>query len=117
MEEDDAVYLCQVKVGINDMITERVKLNVKTPVKILDSSTTELTVVEGQSASMECDTSGYPAPAVEWSRTDGRVMFNSQTKATLLLAFFHPTATTSARLPGRSRTWADACASVGVSCC
>ena len=42
VEEDDAVYLCQVKVGINDMITKRVKLNVKTPVKILDSSTTEL---------------------------------------------------------------------------
>ena len=82
VEEDDAVYLCQVKVGINDMITKRVKLNVKTPVKILDSSTTELTVVEGQSASMECDTSGYPAPAVEWSRTDGRVMFNRQTTAT-----------------------------------
>ena len=82
VEEDDAVYICQVKSGINDMITKRVKLNVKTPVKILDSSTTELTVVEGQSASMECDTSGYPAPVVEWSRTDGRVMFNRQTTAT-----------------------------------
>lgn len=82
VEEDDAVYLCQVKVGINDMITKRVKLNVKTPVRIMDSSTTELTVVEGETASMECDTSGYPAPVVEWSRTDGRVMFNSQTKAT-----------------------------------
>ena len=33
VEEDDAVYLCQVKVGINDMITKRVKLNVKTPVR------------------------------------------------------------------------------------
>ena len=82
VEEDDAVYVCQVKVGINDMITKRVKLNVKTPVRIVDSSTTELTVVEGETASMECDTSGYPAPVVEWSRTDGRVMFNSQTKAT-----------------------------------
>lgn len=92
VEEDDAVYICQVKSGINDMITKRVKLNVKTPVKILDSSTTELTVVEGQSASMECDTSGYPAPVVEWSRTDGRVMFNRQTTATganLVLSSVH----------------------------
>ena len=82
VEEDDAVYLCQVKVGINDMITKKVKLNVKTPVRIVDSSTTELTAVEGATATMECNTSGYPAPVVEWSRTDGRVMFNSQTKAT-----------------------------------
>ena len=82
VEEDDAVYLCQVKVGINDMITKRVKLNVKTPVKIVDSSTTELTVVEGEVASLDCLTSGYPAPVVEWSRTDGRVMFNTKTKAT-----------------------------------
>ena len=81
VEEDDAVYLCQVKVGINDMITKRVKLNVKTPVRIVDSSTTELTVVEGEVASLECLTSGYPAPVVEWSRTDGRVMFNTKTKA------------------------------------
>jgi len=75
VEEDDAVYLCQVKVGINDMITKRVKLNVKTPVKILDSSTTELTVVEGQSASMECDTSGFPTSALDW-RKDGELIKN-----------------------------------------
>jgi len=80
-EQDDAVYLCQVKVGINDMITRKVTLHVRTPVRILDSSTTESTVVEGQSASLDCVTSGYPAPAVQWTRTDGQVMFNGKLTA------------------------------------
>ena len=81
-EQDDAVYLCQVKVGINDMITRKVTLHVKTPVKILDGSTTQSTVVEGQKASLDCLTSGYPAPVVEWSRTDGQIMSSGNLKST-----------------------------------
>lgn len=60
------------------MITNRVRLHVRTQVKILDSSTTESTVVEGQNATLDCKTSGYPAPMVEWSRTDGQVMSNGK---------------------------------------
>jgi len=90
--QDDAVYLCQVKVGINDMITRKVTLHVKTPVRILDTSTTEITAIEGQSTSLDCLTSGYPAPVVEWSRTDGQVLFNGQltsTGASLVLETVH----------------------------
>ena len=80
--QDDAVYLCQVKVGINDMITRKVTLHVKTPVRILDTSTTEITAIEGQSTSLDCLTSGYPAPVVEWSRTDGQVLYNGKLTST-----------------------------------
>jgi len=93
-EQDDAVYLCQVKVGINDMITRKVTLHVKTPVKILDGSTTQSTVVEGQKASLDCLTSGYPAPVVEWSRTDGQIMSSGNLKSTgnsLLIESVHRT--------------------------
>ena len=53
-EIDSAMYLCQVVVGINNKITERVELKVKTPVRLGDASTKELTVIEGQEASLDC---------------------------------------------------------------
>ena len=52
--------LSQVIVGIGNKITKEVRLRVKTPVAILDSSTTKLTVVEGEEAKLECKVSPDP---------------------------------------------------------
>ena len=49
--------LSQVIVGIGNKITKEVRLRVKTPVAILDSSTAKLTVVEGEEAKLECKVS------------------------------------------------------------
>jgi len=73
---DAAIYQCQVIVGIGNKITKEVRLRVKTPVAILDSSTAKLTVVEGEEAKLECKVSGFPTPTITWERTDRKV-FNS----------------------------------------
>ena len=65
--------LSQVIVGIGNKITKEVKLRVKTPVAILDSSTEKLTVVEGEEAKLECKVSGFPFPTITWERTDKKV--------------------------------------------
>ena len=88
----DHLLSCQVIVGIGNKITKEVRLRVKTPVAILDSSTTKLTVVEGEEAKLECkvssdpkhlsielfqkQVSGFPTPTITWERTDRKV-FNS----------------------------------------
>lgn len=73
-EQDSALYLCEVMVGINQKVTEQVELKVRTPVRLEDSSTQELTVVEGQRATLDCVTRGFPAPRLQWTRRDGGVM-------------------------------------------
>jgi len=70
---DAAIYQCQVIVGIGNKITKEVRLRVKTPVAILDSSTAKLTVVEGEEAKLECAVSGFPTPTITWERTDRKV--------------------------------------------
>lgn len=65
-------------VGINKRVTEQVDLKVRTPVRLEDSSTSELTVVEGQRASLDCVTRGFPAPRLQWTRRDGGVMAHGQ---------------------------------------
>ena len=77
-EQDSALYLCEVMVGINDKVTEQVEVKVRTPVRLEDSSTRELTVVEGGEASLDCAASGFPAPAVVWTRVDGAIMNNGK---------------------------------------
>ena len=77
-EQDSALYLCEVMVGINDKVTEQVEVKVRTPVRLEDSSTRELTVVEGGEASLDCAASGFPAPAVVWTRADGAIMNNGK---------------------------------------
>jgi len=46
-EIDSAIYQCQVLIGVEKMITKQVQLRVKTPVKIQENSSTDLTLVEG----------------------------------------------------------------------
>ena len=77
-ELDGAQYLCQVMVGINNKITKQVDLRVKTPVRLEDSSTRELTVIEGQTASLDCVASGFPAPRILWTRVDGKILFSGK---------------------------------------
>lgn len=77
-EIDSAMYLCQVVVGINNKITERVELKVKTPVRLEDASTKELTVIEGQEASLDCVASGFPQPRIDWTRHDGKILFHGK---------------------------------------
>ena len=50
----------------------------RTPVRLEDSSTPEVTVVEGQRASLDCVAAGFPAPRIDWTRKDGTVMFNGK---------------------------------------
>lgn len=73
-EIDSAIYQCQVIVGIGNKITKQVQLRVKTPVKIHENSTADLTVVEGQRTSLDCMASGFPTPKVEWARKDGKLL-------------------------------------------
>jgi len=83
MEEDDsALYVCDVIVGVNNKITNKVDLKVRTPVRLEDASTPEVTAVEGDRASLECVVSGFPAPRIDWTRKDGQVMFNGQQTST-----------------------------------
>ena len=77
-ENDSAQYLCEVVVGINNKITEKAELRVRTPVRLEDDSSSEVTVVEGQRASLDCITAGFPKPSVTWTRKDGRIMFNGK---------------------------------------
>ena len=37
-EQDSALYLCEVMVGINDKVTEQVEVKVRTPVRLEDSA-------------------------------------------------------------------------------
>ena len=83
MEEDDsALYVCDVIVGVNNKMTNKVDLKVRTPVRLEDSSTPEVTAVEGDRASLECVVSGFPAPRIDWTRKDGKIMFNGQQSST-----------------------------------
>jgi len=77
-ETDDAEYLCEVVVGVNNKIKDKVDLRVRTPVRLEDSSTPEVIVVEGEKASLDCVAAGFPAPRVDWTRKDGTVMFNGK---------------------------------------
>jgi len=77
-ETDDAEYLCEVVVGVNNKIKEKVDLRVRTPVRLDTDSTTEVTVVEGQRASLDCVAAGFPSPRIDWTRKDGAVMFNGK---------------------------------------
>jgi len=79
-EIDSAIYQCQVIVGIGNKITKQVQLRVKTPVTIHENSTSDLTVVEGQRASLDCLASGFPTPKVEWTRKDGKVLSTGKLK-------------------------------------
>ena len=79
--QDSALYLCEVMVGINQKVTEQVDLRVRTPVVLEDSSTSELTVVEGQRASLDCVAQGFPAPRISWVRRDGAVMAHGERRA------------------------------------
>ena len=79
--QDSALYLCEVMVGINQKVTEQVDLRVRTPVVLGDSSTSELTVVEGQQASLDCVAQGFPAPRISWARRDGAVMAHGERTA------------------------------------
>jgi len=79
-EIDSAIYQCQVIVGIGNKITKQVQLRVKTPVKIQENSTADLTVVEGQRTSLDCLATGFPAPKVEWARKDGKLLNTGKVK-------------------------------------
>lgn len=79
-EIDSAIYQCQVIVGIGNKITKQVQLRVKIPVKIQENSTSNLTVIEGQRASLDCLATGFPAPKVEWARKDGKVLNTGKLK-------------------------------------
>ena len=55
---------------------------VRTPVRLDTDSTTEVTVVEGQRASLDCVAAGFPSPRIDWTRKDGAVMFNGKQEFT-----------------------------------
>ena len=59
--------------GIGNQITKEVRLRVRTPVAILNSSTAKLTVVEGDEVKLECKVSGFPTPTITWERTDRKL--------------------------------------------
>lgn len=77
-EVDDAIYQCQVIIGMEKKITKEVRLRVKTPVVIFPNSTSSLTIVEGQAVNLNCLASGFPAPSIVWQRTDKKVFFTGK---------------------------------------
>ncbi|XP_040892841.1 basement membrane-specific heparan sulfate proteoglycan core protein-like [Toxotes jaculatrix] len=67
--EDSGVYICQAE--NNEGITEvKVEVTVEgvpgSPVAVVTN--TEMTVVEGQTVTMECQASGSPPPVIAWSK-------------------------------------------------
>ncbi|XP_035516418.1 basement membrane-specific heparan sulfate proteoglycan core protein-like [Morone saxatilis] len=67
--EDSGVYICQAE--NNEGVTE-VKVEVIVEgglgAPVASVSTTEMTVVEGQTVTMECQATGSPVPVITWSK-------------------------------------------------
>ncbi|KAI0235522.1 Neurotrimin [Lamellibrachia satsuma] len=66
---DEANYTCQVMVTLQTFVTKTVnlKVNVK-PYLLPDSTSSDMTVTEGEAITLRCNGTGLPAPVIEWTR-------------------------------------------------
>ncbi|XP_026216217.1 basement membrane-specific heparan sulfate proteoglycan core protein-like [Anabas testudineus] len=67
--EDTGVYICQAEnsEGVTEVKIE-ITVEVEPGAPVASVSTTEMTVVEGHTVTMECQASGSPAPVITWSK-------------------------------------------------
>ena len=71
---DEAVYQCQIIVGINNKVTNHVELSVSQPPVIADDSTRSVVVQENAPAELLCRASGSPKPIISWRRENNAVL-------------------------------------------
>ncbi|XP_015822768.1 basement membrane-specific heparan sulfate proteoglycan core protein [Nothobranchius furzeri] len=67
--EDSGVYICQAgnNVGVSEAKVEII-VGRLLGAPVASVNTAEMTVTEGQSVTMECQASGFPAPEISWSK-------------------------------------------------
>ena len=71
---DEAVYQCQVIVGLNNKVTRHVSILVRQPPVIADNSTRLVSVVENSPAELLCHAEGSPTPLVSWRRENNAIL-------------------------------------------
>jgi len=89
-KSDATKYQCQVVIDADHIVTRDTKIHVKLEPVIVSHSTSSgrsVRVVEGAPADLVCNATGYPVPAIDWSREDGALMPNG--KSSLTDAKFH----------------------------
>jgi len=71
---DEAIYQCEIIVGIINKVTKYVELKVSQPPVITDNSTRSVVVQEGNQAELQCHAIGSPAPLVSWRRENNAIL-------------------------------------------
>ena len=71
---DEAIYQCEIIVGINNKVTKYVELKVSQPPVITDNSTRSVVVQEGNKAELLCHAVGSPQPLVSWRRENNAIL-------------------------------------------
>ena len=71
---DEAIYQCQIIVGINNKVTKHVTLKVSQPPVIADNSTRSVVVQENAPAELICSATGSPVPSVSWRRENNAIL-------------------------------------------
>lgn len=71
---DEAIYQCQIIVGLNNKVTDHVAILVQEPPVIADNSTRLVSVAENTPAELICHAEGSPTPSVSWRRENNAIL-------------------------------------------
>ena len=71
---DEGAYQCQVMISISHKISADAELRVSSSPIISNISTTSATVVEGDTAKLECYAEGTPTPKITWRRENNAIL-------------------------------------------
>ena len=71
---DEAIYQCQIIVGINNKVTKHVAIKVSQPPVIADNSTRSVVVQENSPAELLCHAMGSPTPLVSWRPANNAIL-------------------------------------------
>ncbi|KAH8236603.1 hypothetical protein KR026_006494, partial [Drosophila bipectinata] len=71
---DAGPYECQVLVSVNEKVTKKLNLQIKTPPVIAETTPKSTLVTEGQNLELTCHANGFPKPTISWAREHNGVM-------------------------------------------
>lgn len=83
-ENDAGVYVCEVRLSLNNKISRETKLVVRRPPVITDNSTQSIVTTEGESIKMECYATGFPPPRIIWRRENNALLPTGKFKLLIL---------------------------------